>query len=246
MAGSRSHQADLDDYRITAPAEIQAMLQRLVDERGLVSLSGPQGQAYTTLMWQADVQHRHIHFSAEDGDDRLDALIEGGEITAVAYLDQIKVQFDLAGLLQVTGPQGSSLRANWPGLIYRFQRREAFRVQPLPAQVPTAHLYHPHMPDVELHLRVLDVSLGGVALFLPDKVPMIPAGVKLQGCRLELDDQTALTVTMVVHHVTAIHPQTHGVRLGCELMDVDRTDRSLGNYINQTQKRRAALALERR
>jgi flagellar brake protein len=246
MAGSQSHPADLDDYRITAPAEIQSVLQRLVDERSLISLSGPQGQGHMTLMVQVDASQGHLHFSAEDGDDRLDALIEGGEVTAVAYLDRIKIQFDLDGLLQVSSALGRSLRSPWPGVIFRFQRREAFRVQPLPAQVPTAHLNHPHAPQMALQLRVLDVSLSGVALFLPDHVPMIPAGVKLGGCRLQLDDQTSLMVSLMVHHVTAIHPQTRGVRLGCELLDLDRADRSLGQYINQTQKRRAALAIERR
>jgi flagellar brake protein len=246
MAGSQAHPADLDGYGITAPAEIQALLHRLVDERSLISLSGPQGQGHITLMWHVDPSQRHLHFSAEDGDDRLDALIEGGEVTAVVYLDRIKIQFDLNGLLQVRSARGRSLRAQWPDVVFRFQRREAYRVQPLPAQVPMAHLFHPQATDMALQLRVLDVSLSGVALFLPDQVPMIPAGVKLSGCRLELDDQTSLTVNLIVHHVTAIHPQTRGVRLGCELLDMDRADRSLGNYINQTQKRRAALAIERR
>jgi c-di-GMP-binding flagellar brake protein YcgR len=246
MPGSSIHQAELDDYRITSAGEIQGLIQRLLEERTLVTLSGPQGERYITMLWQTDAASHCLSFSAEDGDSRLDELLEGGEIAAVAYLDSIKIQFDLDGVLQVSGPQGRNLRANWPQTIYRFQRRDAFRVQPLNNHTPTARLNHPALPDMPLSLRVLDVSLSGVALFLPDNVPMIPAGVKLAHCRLELDDSTSVDVSLVVHHVTAIHPQTHGVRLGCELLDVDRTDRTLGTYINQTQKRRAALAQERR
>jgi c-di-GMP-binding flagellar brake protein YcgR len=246
MTGQRMSPTELDDYRITAAAEIQLLVQRLLDERALITLSGPQGDSHMTLLSHTDATAGTLSLSADDGDARLDELIESGELTATAYLDRIKIQFDLDGVLQVSAPRGRSLRAQWPQVIYRFQRREAFRVLPLSNHTPTAHLHHPAHPDRPLSLRVLDVSLGGVALFLPDDVPMIPAGVKLPHCRLELDDMTSLDVTLVVHHVTAIHPQTRGVRLGCELLDVDRTDRSLGTYINQTQKRRAALSLERR
>jgi c-di-GMP-binding flagellar brake protein YcgR len=246
MTGQRMSPTELDDYRITAAAEIQLLVQRLLDERALITLSGPQGDSHMTLLSHTDATAGTLSLSADDGDARLDELIESGELTATAYLDRIKIQFDLDGVLQVSAPRGRSLRAQWPQVVYRFQRREAFRVLPLSSHAPTAHLQHPTHPERELSLRVLDVSLGGVALFLPDDVPMIPAGVKLPHCRLALDDMTSLDVTLVVHHVTAIHPQTRGVRLGCELLDVDRTDRSLGTYINQTQKRRAALSLERR
>jgi c-di-GMP-binding flagellar brake protein YcgR len=246
MPGTRDHPAHLADFRITSTAEIQGIIQRLLEDRTLVTLSGPQGESYITMLWQADAANQSLSFSAEDGDGRLDALLEGGEISVVAYLDSIKVQFDLDGVLQVSAPRGRTLRANWPQTVYRFQRRDAFRVSPLNTHTPVAKLYHPSAPHMPLSLRVLDVSLSGVALFLPDNVPMIPAGVKIAHCRLELDDVNAIEVSLVVHHVTAIHPQTQGVRLGCELLDMDGTDRTLGNYINQTQKRRALLALERR
>lgn len=246
MPGSRAASAALDDYRITSQVEIQALLQQLLDTRALVTLSGPHGDSYTTLMWSADPARHTICFSAEDGAPQLGALLESDEIMAVAYLDSIKVQFDLNGVVQVHGGQHHALNAQYPAVVYRFQRRSAFRVQPLVTKSPVARLRHPAMPDMQLALRVLDVSLGGVALFLPDDVPMIAAGVKIGQCHLDLDDDTHLDVALVIHHVTAIHPESHGARLGCELVDLDWSDRTLQHYINQTQKRRLALASERR
>jgi c-di-GMP-binding flagellar brake protein YcgR len=240
MPGSREAQATLDDFRITSAVEIQSFMQRLVEGRTLVTLSGPGGHSYTTMMWSSDPARGVVCFSAEDGDSRLQALLESDEIVAVAYLDNIKIQFDLDGVVEVSGQQ-HALNARFPKELFRFQRRAAFRVRPFETRSPTARFRHPAIPDMSLSLRVLDVSLSGIALFLPDNVPMIAAGVKIGQCQLELDDDTHLQVGLIIHHVTAIHPETQGVRLGCELIDTDGHDRPLQYYINQTQKRRLAL-----
>jgi c-di-GMP-binding flagellar brake protein YcgR len=229
----------MDEYRITSPVEIHDYLQQLVDNRILVTLSGPAG-SYTTLLWQIDTKRQMLCFSASEDDRQLQALLESGEIVAVAYLDSIKIQFDLDGAIEVRGPQ-RALNAKFPKELYRFQRRAAFRVQPLATKSPVARFRHPAMPDMQLALRILDISLSGVALFLPDDVPPITAGVKINHCELELDDETHLDVNLLLHHVTSIHPESRGVRLGCELVGLDFSDRSLQHYINQTQKRRWAL-----
>ena len=237
----RADAAALDEYRITAPAEMQALLQQLLDHRTLVTLSGPNGVSYTTLMWQADPVRQTLCFSASDNDAQLGALLECGEISAVAYLDSIKIQFDLDGVVEVSGGKHHALNARYPKELYRFQRRAAFRVQPFATKAPLARFRHPGMPDMQLALRVLDVSLNGVALFLPDNVPAVNAGVKIGQCRLDLDDETKLDVGLIIHHVTAINPESKGARLGCEITGLSWNDRSLQHYINQTQKRRIAL-----
>jgi c-di-GMP-binding flagellar brake protein YcgR len=168
-------------------------------------------------------------------------LLEAGEVTGVGYLDSIKVQFDVDGLIEVHAGNNHALNARIPRVIYRFQRRSAFRVQPFADKGPVARFRHPAMADMQLSLRVIDVSLGGVALFLPDNVPTIEPGTTINKCQLSLDDETLLDVKLVIHHVTAIHPETRGVRLGCEITGHDWNDRSLQHYINQTQKRRLAL-----
>jgi len=159
----------------------------------------------------------------------------------VAYLDSIKIQFDLYGLVQVHGGAHNALNAQYPKELYRFQRRSAFRVRPLSSNGPVAQFNHPAMPEMKLSLRVLDISLSGVALFLPENVPSIAAGTKIGQCHLSLDDDTQLDVGLMIHHITAINPETRGTRLGCEITGLNWGDRSLQSYINQTQKRQLAL-----
>jgi c-di-GMP-binding flagellar brake protein YcgR len=234
----------MDEYRITSAVEVDDLLQRLLNANALMTLSGPGGTSYTTMLWSVDSTRGIVCFSAETGDPRLQALLDTEEVVAVGYLNSIKVQFDLEGLVQVHGGGTAALNAQYPRVVYRFQRRSSFRVKPLVSSCPVARLHHPALPDMQLDLRVMDLSLGGVALFLPHNVPMVAAGVKIGQCFLDLDSDTRLEMGLIIHHVSVINPESQGARLGCELINVNgATERALQQYIDQTQKRRSALSL---
>lgn len=235
----------LDDYRVDAPAEVMRLLRSLVDTATPVHLSAPDGSHYTTTLWTVDAVQRRISFSADEGALQLESLVEGGEATAVAYLDSVKLQFDATGLCVVHAAKTCALQAEMPQEVFRFQRRNSFRVRTLPRTSPTIHFRHPSIPDMALSLRVLDVSTGGCALFLPDDVPSLAPGIKVHRARVELDPNTRFEATLQLCHVTSLNPQTHGVRLGCELLQLDgEAQRMLQRYIDQTQKRRRLLSLD--
>ncbi len=240
MPTSRAVQESLDDYRITSSVDILALLEQVQSQRALVTLSNAEGDSYTTLLCGIDTRLGVISFGADGSDDAMQAVLTSDEVVAVVFLDRVKVQFDIDGLVHVRGPS-EALNARLPQVAFRFQRRSAFRVQPLSSHGPVAEFRHPAMPDMRLSLRVLDVSLSGVALFLPEDVPAIPSGVRIGQCTIRLDADTVMDVGLIIHHITPIHPDTRGVRLGCELTQLQGHDRSLQHYIHQTQKRRSAL-----
>lgn len=243
MPHTKGSHVNLDDYRITSSVEIQALLKQLLDTNTLVTLSGPQGNSHTTMLWAVDPARGVVCFSAEADDPTLAPLLESDEVEAVAYLDSIKVQFDIEGLVHVHGGRNSALNAQYPTEVFRFQRRDAFRVKPFSSHSPQAQMRHPGLPDMVLNLRILDVSLGGMALFLPETVPMLDAGSKIGRCVIDLDGDTRIEAGVKIHHVTVLHPEFHGARLGCEFFGMDgATMRTLQSYINQTQKRRSALS----
>src|SRR3989344_2491928 len=242
MQRPRASQASLDDFRLSSSSEVEAMLQRMEAERCLVTLSTPDGLTFTTLLWGIDAPRGLISFSGDSTDTSLRSLLESDEIVAVVYLDRIKVQFDVEDLVQVKGQQHDVLNARMPSELFRFQRRSAFRVEPFAQHGPPATFSHPALPDMKVSLRVLDVSLSGVALFLPENVPAIEAGVQVNDCMLHFDGETELEVNLLIHYRTALHPDTRGARLGCEFVRINGQDRALQHYINQTQKRRIVLA----
>jgi len=75
-------------------------------------------------------------------------------------------------------------------------------------------------------------------------VPAIEPGVKIAQALVELDDDTRLQVGLLVHHVTLLHHESRGVRLGCEMLKLaGEGERQLQRYIDHTQKRRRQLSL---
>lgn len=232
-------------FRIEQTREIAALFKQLVDSAVPIALSGPSAIGFTTVLWAVDsVQHR-LSFSADADSPQLQRLLEGGEATGVAYLDAVKLQFDLQHLMLVRGARHCALQADMPREMYRFQRRDSFRVRTQDRGSPTAQFRHPSMPDMTLALRVLDVSIGGCALLLPDDVPPLAAGVEIRGVHVELDADARFDADLMLHHVTTMQAPSRAARLGCEFMHVEpKTERVLQRYIDQTQKRRRLLSLD--
>jgi len=235
----------LEDFRLTSPIEIAAMLKRLIDGNVPLILNVPDGSAISATLWTIDTARGILSFSANADNPQLRSLTEHDEATVVGHLDSVKLQFDVHNLLLVHGAQASALNCALPQEMFRFQRRSGYRVRPLIRSVPMVRLRHPMIPDMQLSLRVLDVSIGGCALFLPDDVPPLDPGVLMNGVQLELDADTRLLCSLRLQHVTSINPDSHGVRLGCEMLNAGSEGlRGLQRYIDQTQKRRKLMALE--
>lgn len=221
------------------------MLGRLLSERALLHLSAPDGASYTTTLWALDAAHDRLSLAVDALGASLTRLLDSDEITVVGYLDSIKVQFDLAGSVLINGARDSVISAEIPREMFRFQRRDTFRVRPLARNTPTLSFSHPMIPDMRLALRVLDVSIGGLAVCLPDTVPAIAPGLRINGATLELDADTRIRGSLMLHHVTRLNPEMNGGRLGCEWLDLAaETGRVLQRYIDQTQKRRRLLLPE--
>lgn len=232
------------EFRVERSGEVAALLRQLLNGSVPVQLSTPAGEHLACNLWAVDATQRRISFGVEPGHPAVQRLAESGEVTGVAYLDSVKLQFDLDGLHLVRGGSAAALQAALPRRLYRFQRRQSFRVRTLERGAPTARLRHPSMPEMELALRVLDVSIGGCALLLPHDVPPIAMGVRLRQVRIDLDDGTAFDAALLLHHATAINADAHGVRLGCEFAELaPAAERALQRYIDATQKRRRLLSL---
>ncbi len=240
-----SHHADTPAgpaFQVTHAGEVRAFLGQIQAGAVPVQLSTPQAQTLTVTLQSVDPQAACLRFEVNANAHALAALAQDDELVGVAYLDKVKLQFDLAQAIVVHGAEGALLQTAWPLAMYRFQRRQSFRVPTLARHAPVAHLRHPAMPDMVVPLRVLDVSVGGCALRVGHDVPPFPPGCRVADVRVELDAETRFSAGLLLQHVTAIVPGQHGVRLGCEWWNLDpAAARALQRYVNQSQKQQRLL-----
>lgn len=234
----------LAPFRVPNSDTRLALLRELRDGSVPVLVSSPTGATLRTAVWAMDTNQQRLNFTVDDTNPQLAALVESDEAVGVAYLASVKLQFELTGLMLVRGARASTLQADLPREIYRFQRRSSYRVDAVERHAPSARLRHPAIPDMQLTLRLLDVSTGGCALWLPDDVPLLEAGTLLAEVHLELDAETRFTASLMLQHVSAIAPGEHGVRLGCEWQALHGgAERTLQRWIDLAQKRRRILSL---
>lgn len=227
----------LHDFRMTSSVEIRAMLTRLCNGSVALALNASDGSEWTARPWAVDSARGAISlvFDGDPTDPRLQRVLQSSQVIAVGLIDDVKVQFEVAGLVLVQGANSSALRCAMPREIYRFQRRDSFRVRPPLRAAPAARLVHPGLPPM---LRILDVSMGGCALFLPGKTPTVAAGMVLADAELDLEVNVRITTDLRIQHVSELNAEATGMKLGCQFLNASPSAlRNLQHYIAQTQKR---------
>jgi c-di-GMP-binding flagellar brake protein YcgR len=241
----RAGSGDLEEFRVSGPSEIATLLRRLYDANAELSLNASDGSdAVAATVWTTDAGRGSIGFSVDPNDAALSALLECEDVVVVGYLDSVKLQFTVGQLVLVHGLRASVLSGAYPREVLRFQRRSAYRVRPLLRSVPVARLRHTDIAEMQLALRIVDVSIGGCALLLPDDVPPMQVGGVMNRVEIDLDADTRFHVDLRLQHVTSLNAESHGVRLGCEFAQADAAAlRALQRYIDQTQKRGKLLSL---
>lgn len=130
------------------------------------------------------------------------------------------------------------------------ERRRSPRVRPDTPSPAVAVMRDATRPGAALALQVLDVSLGGCALRLPDAAQAPPPGVPLTGVRLVLDAHTRLVLTLEVLHVSWLSGEAEddgagtGLRLGCRFVALEAPARAaLQRWLQRQQARQAAAGV---
>jgi c-di-GMP-binding flagellar brake protein YcgR len=233
---------ELSEFRVDNGAELLALLRQLKDAGTPVQLSTPQGISLRAPLIDVAPEHGGLCFAVPAADVALAALQASDEVLALAYLDSVRLEFELDGLTLVKGAGQTTLRCPLPPLLYRFQRRQAYRVQPLGSNYPRVRLQHPQWPEMPLQLRVLDLSVTGLALLLPPDAPPLAAGSSLPAVRVELERDTHFEATLSLQHVAANTDGAPGTRLGCAFASLPAgAERELQAFIDLTQRRQRLL-----
>lgn len=223
-------QIEPGDFRVRAVSEMVGLLRTLQQQNTRVSLSAPNGASLSCCVSAVDPECASLSFDVGAGNEQCRALLGADEITAVAYLDQIRLQFELLDPVVIN----ISLRCQIPSVMYRFQRRQTFRVQSN-LSTPQVRLVHPLRPDLDLNLRILDLSLGGVALLLPAEVEPFPPGCELASVQVILARDIRFRTSLRLQNARPIDAKGSS-QLGWTFTQLDaEATLFLQRYIDQTQ-----------
>lgn len=234
----------LREFRVDSRIEIRNLLRALQDSASRVHLNAANGIVYSTTVWTLDTERETVSFAVDGEERRLTGLIEAMECVAVAYLDNVKLQFDVSELTIVRGSSSATLRAPFPSLVYRFQRRSAFRVKTGLRTGTRVRLRLAQASDAAVELRLLDVSLGGCSLLLPADLPPVTVGELFNRVVIDLDPMTRVETGLRVQHVSPLGPDAPGVRLGCAFHSLGGESlRTLQRYLDQSQRQRRFMSL---
>ena len=105
-------------FRISHPQERLALLRQLRDGQVPVILNGPDGATMTSTLWAVDEKQPRLSFTIDPGMPVVSRLVEADEAVAVAYMDSVKLQFDLHHIVAVHGAQASTLQCALPQSIF--------------------------------------------------------------------------------------------------------------------------------
>ena len=111
-------------FRISHPQERLALLRQLRDGQVPVILNGPDGSTLTSTLWSVDEQQPRLNFTIDPGMPVVDRLVEADEAVAVAYMDNVKLQFDLQQFMLVRGREASALQCSLPASMARLRPRK--------------------------------------------------------------------------------------------------------------------------
>lgn len=207
-----------DDCCLADPAEVHAVLREIVERRPLVTLYLNDGAEFiVTSILQVDVERGEIVLDHGANEVVNGHVLSASRLTVVTMLDHIKVQFHVARAREAPFERLPAFRAPIPDRVLRLQRRDAYRVK-----VPVGTWLRVPQGDREHTLRVLDLSVGGLAAVASSDVLDPAPGTVLRECTLGMPGEPPITIDLEVRYAL-LYAATAGARVsrfGCKFVDL--------------------------
>jgi len=226
---------ELERFAVYSRSEIVGLLRQLRDKQVLVTLYYDQAAGFTVSnVLDVNEGFEELILDRTSDSTAQKAIHASRQLVVVAFLDNVKLQFSL-GTAEAIEHQGRpAFRVRLPQQLLRMQRRNTYRRQPPEMRPATCLVPAPGERGQYESVRVLDLSVGGIALFVHPIQFALPADHTLNNCYLDLPDVGQITVTLRVRYVDAQASNDGVRRCGCEFVDLSESAaRMLQRYMNK-------------
>lgn len=226
---------ELERFAIYARSEIVGLLRQLRDKQVLVTLYYDQATGFTVSnVLDVNEGFEELILDRTSDPSAQRAIYASKQLVVVAFLDNVKLQCSV-GTAEAVDHQGRpAFRVRLPQQMLRMQRRNSYRRQPPAVRPATCLVPSPREQGQYESVRVLDLSVGGLALFVHPIQFDLPAEHKLENCYLDLPDVGQITVTLKVRYVDAEAGNDGVRRCGCEFVELSESAaRMLQRYMNK-------------
>lgn len=235
---------DLEPFMVYSRVEIIALLDSVKRPGTLATVYFDQhaGFAVSALL-AVNPEFEEVLFDHPSDPATTRRLLAAEELTVVAFVDNIKVQFNARKAQETAYDGHPAFRVRLPDRVLRLQRRDFFRVK-TPVSRP-AHCLVPYGDDKKQYekLRMLDISVGGMALLAYPEKFTLPAGTRVDECFLDLPGIGSVEVSIKVRHVDPVPRDEKARSVGCEFVDVAPLARTLiQRYVNKLDAERRKVA----
>jgi c-di-GMP-binding flagellar brake protein YcgR len=227
--------AELERYMLYARAEVVALLGRLSGERTLLTVyAGRDGEFAVTVALQVDAESGQLVLDMPSDPAAQRRVLAARDLVFVAFIDSVKLQFSAAAAQPIEFEGRPAFRIELPMQMLRLQRREFFRVRTPLTRPATCLVPQESGASKYESLRVLDISIGGLAILSYPHHFELPFETVIEGCFLDLPGIGTVTVGLKVVHVDRLARDESGRRCGCEFVDMAPQARMmLQRYVNR-------------
>lgn len=228
----------IKEFRINVPRVIRRMLVDLSDNHAPVALYSADNPEVFVLSRFQSIDDQGFELELRTDSARKQELLAPGRCTVVTFINDIKVQFEIAFEALAANPDLTSLRTQFPADIFRIQRRSAYRVRPPIGQ--TGQVTIRGEPGSETSFELMDLSATGLSFQRQQDQPAFEIGERHEHARMELGPRVPVPCTLEVRTVQKLEPvtgQPQSWRIGCQLVDMPpEVERLVQTYVQDVER----------
>ena len=229
------------DFRVEGTMAVRSLVRELLGSRSLVVVyAGDDPDVFlVTRILGLEADTVELDFTGRI--DHREALLAAPWLTVVGAPGPVKIQFKVteAEVFRPAADAGERLSALLPSEGWRVQRRNAFRVRPLPEDAATVVVRGDD--GGESNGPLTDLSAGGLAFEWPAGQPLPELGATLHHCRIESASRAAIPCDLRIVRIDTAGEETAAAapaRISAEFHGMpDEVCRLVQLYVMDIEKR---------